>query len=120
MTALAIGPSGRRPDGDRIPPAAAPGRRPTRGCASGRDDYLSRLPKIEGQVRGLQRMMEAGTWCPGVVIQVSSATQALQEVAVGQLNDHLHHYVLETMRNSDAGEESLAEVASTIRHVIRL
>jgi DNA-binding FrmR family transcriptional regulator len=118
MTALATAPSG---NGDRTPQEAVPGRRPARGYASGKDDYLRRLRKIEGQVRGLQRMVEADTWCPDVVIQVSSATRALQEVAVGLLNDHLHHCVQDAVRSSDtAGEESLAEVASTIRHVIRL
>jgi CsoR family transcriptional regulator, copper-sensing transcriptional repressor len=103
------------------PPAAAPGQRPARGYASGKDDYLSRLAKIEGQVRGLQRMVEADTWCPDVVVQVASATRALQEVAVGLLNDHLHHCVINAVRASDAdGEASLTEVARTIRQVIRL
>ena len=48
--------------------------------ASGKEDYLRRLRKIEGQVRGLQKMIEADTWCPDVVLQVGSATRALQEV----------------------------------------
>src|SRR6266487_3030555 len=78
--------------GECSPPrrtGAAP--RPARGYASGKDDYLARLRKIEGQVRGLQRMVEADTWCPDVLIQVASATRALQEVAVGLLGDHLRH-----------------------------
>lgn len=121
MTALTTAPSGGGLARDRTPAAAAPGRRPVRGYASGKDDYLRRLRKIEGQVRGLQKMVEADTWCPDVVVQVASATRALQEVAVGLLNDHLHHCVLNAVRSSDAaGEESLAEVASTIRQVIRL
>jgi DNA-binding FrmR family transcriptional regulator len=95
--------------------------RPTRGYASGKDDYLARLRKIEGQVRGLQRMVEADTYCPDIVVQVASATRALQEVAVGLLNDHLHHCVAAAARSSeDQGEASLAEVAATIRQVIRL
>ena len=106
---------------DRRLPAARPGQRPARGYASGKADYLSRLRKIEGQVRGLQKMVEADTWCPDVVIQVSSATRALQEVAVGLLNDHLHHCVVSAVRASEAdGQASLGEVASTIRQVIRL
>jgi DNA-binding FrmR family transcriptional regulator len=67
------------------PPAATP---------SGKDDYLRRLGKIEGQVRGLQKMIEADTWCPDVVTQVASATRALQEVAVGLVSDHLRHCVI--------------------------
>jgi len=120
MTALTTAPSGGGLAGD-APAAATAGRRPVRGYASGKDDYLSRLRKIEGQVRGLQRMVEADTWCPDVVVQVASATRALQEVAVGLLNDHLHHCVVNAVRSSDAGgEECLAEVAATIRQVIRL
>jgi Metal-sensitive transcriptional repressor len=57
------------------PPRTLPSR-PQRGYASGKDDYLRRLRKIEGQIRGLQKMIEADTWCPDVVIQVSSATRA--------------------------------------------
>jgi DNA-binding FrmR family transcriptional regulator len=92
--------------------------RTTRGYASGKADYLARLRRIEGQVRGLQRMVESDVYCPDIVIQVASATRALQEVAVGLLTDHLH-CVAEAMNSSD-GDESLAEVASTIRQVIRL
>ena len=104
-------------------PAArrAPARRPTRGYASGKDDYLARLRKIEGQVRGLQRMIEGDTWCPDVVIQVSSVTRALQEVAIGLLNDHLSHCVVDAARSSEADSGGLLdEVAATIRQVVRL
>jgi CsoR family transcriptional regulator, copper-sensing transcriptional repressor len=80
-----------------------------------------RLHKIEGQVRGLERMIEADTWCPGVVIQVASATRALQGVAVGLLNDHLRHWVSNAVGNTGAdGDQLLAEVAGTIRQVVRL
>jgi DNA-binding FrmR family transcriptional regulator len=92
-----------------------------RGYASGKEDYLRRLRKIEGQVRGLQKMIDTDTWCPDVVIQVASATRALQEVAVGLLNDHLHHCVRDAARRSGAeGDQVLDEVSATIRQVIRL
>jgi DNA-binding FrmR family transcriptional regulator len=95
--------------------------RPARGYASGKEDYLRRLRKIEGQVRGLQKMIEADAWCPDVVIQVASATRALQEVAVGLLNDHLRHCVMAAAADCPGdGDERLAEVAATIRQVIRL
>jgi DNA-binding FrmR family transcriptional regulator len=103
------------------PPGTGSGRRPVRGYAHGKDDYLRRLRRIEGQVRGLQRMIEADTWCPDVVIQVASATRALQEVAVGLLSDHVGHCVLGAARGpEEAGQTSLDEVASTIRQVVRL
>ena len=95
--------------------------RTARGYASGKEDYLRRLRKIEGQVRGLQKMIDADAWCPDVVTQIASATRALQEVAVGLLSDHLHHCVRDAARRSDAeADDSIAEVAGTIRQVVRL
>jgi DNA-binding FrmR family transcriptional regulator len=109
-----------------VPACAAPRRagatpRTVRGYASGKDDYLRRLRKIEGQVRGLQRMIEADAWCPDVVTQVASATRALQEVAVGLLSNHLGHCVRDAASRADADcDSTLAEVAGTIRQVVRL
>ena len=103
------------------PPRPATRPRPVRGYASGKEDYLRRLRKIEGQVRGLQKMIQADTWCPDVVTQIASATRALQEVAVGLLNDHLATCVMTADRNSPAdGDARLGEVAATIRQVVRL
>src|ERR1035437_6435992 len=107
--------------GTIAPRSRAGSGRPVRGYASGKDDYLTRLRKIEGQVRGIQKMIEDDRWCPDVVTQVSSATRALQEVAVGLLNDHLRHCVLSAARSSAAeGEASLDEVAGTLRQALRL
>ncbi|HEX9064870.1 MAG TPA: metal-sensitive transcriptional regulator [Streptosporangiaceae bacterium] len=113
---------GRGAAGECSPPRrTGAAQRAARGYASGKDDYLARLRKIEGQVRGLQRMIEADTWCPDVVVQVASATRALQEVASGLLNDHLRHCVASAASRSDAeADAAFAEVASTIRQVIRL
>jgi DNA-binding FrmR family transcriptional regulator len=107
---------------DTLPAAGAPWRPPpVRGYASGKEDYLRRLRKIEGQVRGLQKMIENDAWCPDVVTQVASATRALQEVAVGLLHDHLRHCVTAAAAASpDEGDGRLAEVTATIRQVIRL
>ena len=92
-----------------------------RGYASGKVDYLVRLRKIEGQVRGLQRMVETDAYCPDIVVQVASATRALQEVAVGLLNDHLHHCDVAAMGRSESdGNAHLNELTRTIRQVIRL
>ncbi len=72
-------------------------------------------------MRGLQKMVAADTYCPDVVVQVASVTWALQEVAVGLLTDHPNHCVVNAARASQAdGQASPAEVASTIRQVIRL
>ena len=70
---------------------------------------------------GLQTMIEDDRWCPDVVTQVSSVTRALQEVAVGVLNDHLRHCVMAAAKTSDTdGQARLDEVAATIRQVVRL
>ena len=96
-------------------------QRTARGYASGKDDYLTRLRKVEGQVRGLQKMIEAGAWCPDVVTQVASATRALQEVAVGLLSDHIRHCVVHAVHSSEGDDgHALDKVTGTIRQVIRL
>ena len=119
MTAVT---NARRPTAECSPPPVDPRlTRSLRGYASGKDDYLRRLRRIEGQVRGLQHMIEEDRWCPDIVTQVASATRALQEVAVGLLNDHLRHCVTAAARSWVAeGEDRLDEVAATIRQVVRL
>jgi CsoR family transcriptional regulator, copper-sensing transcriptional repressor len=120
MTAVTVG-TDRLQAGECHSPPGNGSARPQRGYASGKEDYLRRLRKIEGQVRGLQKMIDAGTWCPDVVIQVGSATRALQEVAVGLLNDHLRHCVLAAARGSeDGGAAGVDEVTGAIRQVVRL
>ena len=120
MTAVATGADRLQASECHPPPRTGPGR-PQRGYASGKEDYLRRLRKVEGQVRGLQKMNEADTWCPDVVIQVGSATRALQEVAVGLLNDHLRHCVLTEARGSHDGQvASVDDVVGAIRQVVRL
>ena len=114
-------PNGRQAGECSPPPRTRTAQRTTRGYASGKEDYLTRLRKVEGQVRGLQKMIEADAWCPDVVTQVASATRALQEVAVGLLSDHLQHCVMHAIRSSEAdGGQALDEVTGTIRQVIRL
>jgi DNA-binding FrmR family transcriptional regulator len=66
-------------------------------------------------------MIEDDRWCPDVVTQVASTTRALQEVAVGLLNDHLHHCVMAAALRSDSEAQArLDEVSATVRQVVRL
>jgi DNA-binding FrmR family transcriptional regulator len=65
----------------------------TRGYTDQKDDYLKRLRRIEGQVRGLQRMVDNDEYCIDILTQVSAATRALQSVAIGLLDEHLRHCV---------------------------
>lgn len=114
--------AGAAPAGECVPPVrTGTPRRTARGYAEGKSDYLTRLRKVEGQVRGLQKMIENDTWCPDVVTQVGSVTRALQEVAVGLLSDHVKHCVAGAIRTAGAdGEHALEELTGTIRQVIRL
>src|SRR5690606_15804800 len=64
---------------------------PTRGYMLTKDDYAARLHRIEGQVRGIGRMVDAGTYCVDVLTQVSAVIGWLQSVAVGLLDEHVRH-----------------------------
>jgi DNA-binding FrmR family transcriptional regulator len=91
-----------------------------RGYTIGKDDYLKRLRRIEGQVRGLQRMVEEDTYCIDVLTQVSAVTKALQSVAVGLLDEHVRHCVIEAAgEGSDRAEEAITEATRAIERLIR-
>ena len=64
-----------------------------RGYSGHKDEVQQRLRRIEGQVRGIQRMVEEDTYCTNVLTQISAATRALQAVALELLDDHLGHCV---------------------------
>lgn len=72
----------------------------TRGYSISKDDYLKRLRRIEGQVRGLQSMIEEDKYCIDVLTQISSVTKALQGVGMGLLDQHLRHCVMEAARGA--------------------
>ena len=82
---------------------------------------LTRLKRIEGQVRGLQRMVEEEAYCIDVLTQVSAASSALQSVAVKMLDEHLRHCVTEAVRSTDPAETDrvLAEANKAIERLIR-
>src|SRR5260370_13695226 len=68
-----------------------------RGYTQDKDAYLKRLRRIEGQVRGLQRMVESDTYCIDILTQVSAVTRALQPVALRLVEDHLAHCVTQAI-----------------------
>jgi DNA-binding FrmR family transcriptional regulator len=91
-----------------------------RGYTDGKDDLLKRLRRIEGQVRGLQRMVEEDTYCIDVLTQISAATKALEAVALGLLEDHLHHCVAEAVAaGGPEGDEKITEAAAAVRRLVR-
>ncbi len=87
------------------------------GYSLSRDDYLTRLRRIEGQVRGLQRMVSEDKYCIDILTQVSSVTRALQGVAVGMLDEHMHHCVMEAAAQGD--DSKVSEATAAIERLIR-
>jgi len=73
----------------------------TPGYAADKQQVLTRLRRIEGQVRGLQRMVETDTYCIDVLTQVAAATKALQGVGLHLLEEHLQHCVANAARGDD-------------------
>ncbi len=90
------------------------------GYTGSKDDYLKRLRRIEGQVRGIQRMVEDDTYCIDVLTQVAAVTKALQAVSLGLLEDHVGHCVVAAARQSDeAAEAKVREAAEAIARLVR-
>ena len=89
------------------------------GYEMNKADYVARLKRIEGQVRGLRRMIEDDTYCIDVLTQVSAATRALQSVALGLLDEHVRHCVRDAAAGDDA-EEADRMVNEALRAVERL
>jgi DNA-binding FrmR family transcriptional regulator len=91
-----------------------------RGYSISKDDYLKRLRRIEGQVRGLQRMIEEDTYCIDVLTQVSAVTKALQSVAVGLLDEHVRHCVTQAAKESpDNVDAVINEATRAIERLVR-
>lgn len=91
-----------------------------RGYTQDKDAYLRRLRRIEGQIRGLQRMVEDDTYCVDVLTQISAATRALQAVAIGLLEDHLGHCVTEAIEQGGPdAQDKVKEAAAAISRLVR-
>src|SRR3954454_10926232 len=69
----------------------ANGAEVTRGYTENKDQLLKRLRRIEGQVRGVQRMVEEDRWCPDILQQIAAANAALDKVALGLASGHVQH-----------------------------
>ena len=85
-----------------------------------KDDYLKRLRRIEGQVRGLQRMVEEDKYCIDILTQVAAATKALQSVALGLLDEHLSHCVAQAVaEGGDGAADKVREASEAIARLVR-
>ena len=82
--------------------------------------YLTRLRRIEGQVRGLQRMVDEDTYCIDILTQVSAVNKALQSVAVGLVEDHLGHCVRDAVAaGGETADDKVAEATAAIARLLR-
>jgi CsoR family transcriptional regulator, copper-sensing transcriptional repressor len=88
------------------------------GYADHKDAHLKRLRRIEGQVRGIQRMVDDDRYCIDILTQVAAATSALQSVALTLLEEHLEHCVADAVRAG--GAEANAKVAEATAAIARL
>ena len=83
------------------------------GYAEHKKDLLDRLRRIEGQVRGLQRMVDEDQYCIDILTQVNSATAALRAVGFGLLDDHVRHCVRESIKHG-TGDEKVEELMAAV------
>ena len=88
------------------------------GYFAKKEDYLKRLRRIEGQARGLQRMVSEDQYCIDILTQVSAMTKALQSVALGLLDEHLHHCVADAA--TTGGPQASAKLEEASAAIARL
>ncbi len=90
------------------------------GYLSQKQAHLNRLKRIEGQVRGLQRMVDEETYCIDILTQVSAATKALENVALSLLDEHLRHCVSNAVQEGgDEADAKIAEASAAIARLVR-
>ena len=91
---------------------------PSRGYAAGQEQLLTRLRRVEGQIRGVQRMVDEHRYCIDVLTQISAAQAALDKVALGLLDSHARHCIVEAEGDERAAkaEELMGAVGRLLRH----
>ena len=90
------------------------------GYAGSKEQYLKRLRRVEGQVRGIQRMVEGDQYCIDILTQVSAMTKALQSVALGLLEEHMSHCVVDAARaGGREADDRIREAAEAIARLVR-
>jgi CsoR family transcriptional regulator, copper-sensing transcriptional repressor len=90
------------------------------GYLTNKDAYLNRLRRIEGQARGLQKMVEDEKYCIDILTQVSAMTSALQSVALGLLDEHLNHCVVQAAAaGGDEADSKIKEASDAIARLVR-
>ncbi|KUI19764.1 CopY family transcriptional regulator [Mycobacterium sp. GA-1285] len=92
----------------------------THGYSEQKENYAKRLRRIEGQVRGIAKMIEDDKYCIDVLTQISAVNSALQSVALGLLDEHLGHCVAQAVADGgDQADAKLAEASAAIARLVR-
>lgn len=90
------------------------------GYAQQKDNYAKRLRRIEGQVRGIARMIEEDKYCIDVLTQISAVNSAMRSVALNLLDEHLNHCVTRAVAEGGGeADEKLAEASAAIARLVR-
>src|SRR5699024_499888 len=90
------------------------------GYISDKDRYLARLKRIEGQARGIHRMIDEDTYCIDILTQISAVTSALENVALALLDDHLKHCVVDAAKaGGPEAEEKIKEASEAITRLVK-
>lgn len=90
------------------------------GYIGRKEEYQRRLKRIEGQARGLQRMVDEEAYCIDILTQVSAMTKALQAVGLGLLEEHMSHCVVNAAREGDAqGQDKIDEAMQAIARLVK-
>ncbi|GAB2528413.1 metal-sensitive transcriptional regulator [Paramicrobacterium agarici] len=90
------------------------------GYISDKDRYLARIKRIEGQTRGIHRMVDEEQYCIDILTQISAVTKALEGVALGLLDDHLKHCVLDAAKlGGDHADARISEASDAIARLVR-
>jgi CsoR family transcriptional regulator, copper-sensing transcriptional repressor len=90
----------------------------TRGYTATRDQLLARLRRIEGQIRGIEKMVEDDRYCIDILTQIGAAQAALDKVALGLLDDHAHHCVVGA-RSADERNAKTDEMMAAVGRLMR-
>jgi CsoR family transcriptional regulator, copper-sensing transcriptional repressor len=100
--------------------AEQPSASGSHGYISDKERYLSRLKRIEGQARGISRMVDEEKYCIDILTQISALTSALENVALGLLDDHLRHCVVDAAaRGGVEAEQKITEASDAIARLVR-
>jgi DNA-binding FrmR family transcriptional regulator len=91
---------------------------PTRGYSATKDELLARLRRIEGQIRGIEGMVDDERYCIDVLTQISAAQAALDKVALGLLDDHAHHCVVGAP-SAQERDEKTGELMAAVGRLMR-